>query len=118
MQRNWSIALIEPFAPGSSYQPSYDVRASALTLGSAQIYQQLGIWSQVASKAQPITDIHVSDRGHFAAARLSARQEQVQALGYVVENAWLGHCLWQALDQDCIHWHSPTRVEKILPQQQ
>ncbi len=118
MQRNWSIALIEPFAPGSSYQPSYDVRASALTLGSAQIYQQLGIWSQVASKAQPITDIHVSDRGHFAAARLSARQEQVQALGYVVENAWLGHCLWQALDQDCIHWHSPARVEKILPQQQ
>lgn len=116
-QRNWRISLIEPFAPGNSYQPSYDVRASALTYGSRLIYEQLGIWQEVADRSQPITDIHVSDKGHFAATRMSARQEHVPALGYVVENAWLGHCLWNALDQQQLDWHCPARVEQIRPNQ-
>jgi len=117
-ERNWSIALIEPFAPGDSYQPSYDVRASALTYGSQQIYQRLGIWPQVAARAEAIRDIHVSDKGHFAAARLSAQAEDVPALGYVVENAWLGHCLWAALDSEVVQWHCPAQVEQLQPNAQ
>jgi 2-octaprenyl-6-methoxyphenol hydroxylase len=35
---------------------------------------------------------------------LSALEEGVPALGYVVENAWLGQCLWQGLDKDVISW--------------
>lgn len=117
-QRNWRISLIEPFPPGASYQPSYDVRASALTYGSRLIYERLGIWSAVASRCQPITDIHVSDRGHFAATRMSAKDENVPALGYVVENAWLGHCLWNALDKAHIDWHCPAQVEHIRANEQ
>ncbi|MBO5393012.1 MAG: FAD/NAD(P)-binding protein, partial [Pseudomonas sp.] len=26
--RGWKIVLIEPFAPGNAYQPSYDARSS------------------------------------------------------------------------------------------
>lgn len=112
-ERDWSIALIEPYAPGDSYQPSYDVRASALTYGSQQIYARLGIWPQVAQRAEAIRDIHVSDKGHFAAAHMSAQQEAVPALGYVVENAWLGHCLWHALDSKNVQWHCPAQVEQM-----
>ena len=32
-ERQWKIVLIEPYAPGDSYQPSYDARASALSFG-------------------------------------------------------------------------------------
>ena len=108
--RGWSIVLIEPFAPGDTYQPSYDARSTALSYGTQQIYQRLGIWSQVAARAEPILHIHVSDRGRFAAARLSAEEEGVPALGYVAENAWLGHCLWQALDPDVVTWRCPAEV--------
>jgi 2-octaprenyl-6-methoxyphenol hydroxylase len=108
--RGWRIVLIEPFAPGSSYQPSYDARSTALSFGTRQIYQRLGIWPSIKERAEPIAQIHVSDRGRFAAARLSAADEGVPALGYVVENAWLGHCLWQALDKDVISWHCPAEV--------
>jgi 2-octaprenyl-6-methoxyphenol hydroxylase len=108
--RGWQIVLIEPFAPGSSYQPSYDARSTALSYGTRQIYQRLGIWPSIAERAEPIAQIHVSDRGRFAAARLSAADEGVPALGYVVENAWLGHCLWQALDKDVISWRCPAEV--------
>jgi len=48
-------------------------------------------------------------------ARLSAEQEGVPALGYVVENAWLGHCLWQELDTEVIQWRCPAQVERMEP---
>ncbi len=111
--RGWQICLIEPFAPGGAYQPSYDARATALSYGSQQIYQRLDIWQQIARRAEPIQQIHVSDRGHFAAARLTALEEGVPALGYVAENAWLGQCLWQALDPEQVSWRSPARVLRL-----
>lgn len=114
-KRGWRIALIEPFAPGDGYQPSYDARSTALSYGSRLIYEGLGLWPAIAEQATAIERIHVSDRGRFAAARLSADQENVPALGYVVENAWLGHCLWQALDAEVIHWRCPAQVERMEP---
>ncbi|MDH4656082.1 MULTISPECIES: 2-octaprenyl-6-methoxyphenyl hydroxylase [unclassified Pseudomonas] len=108
--RGWKILLIEPFAPGNSFQPSYDARSSALSFGSRQIYERLGLWQAIAQRAEPILQIHVSDRGRFGAARLAALEEGVPALGYVVENAWLGQCLWQALDEDVVTWHCPAEV--------
>lgn len=112
-ERGWKILLIEPFAPGDSYQPSYDARSTALSYGSRQIYQRLGVWSAIETRAAPITAIHVSDRGRFGAARLTAEDEQVPALGYVVENAWLGHCLWQALDGEVVEWRCPAEVTRL-----
>ncbi|MDP3815640.1 2-octaprenyl-6-methoxyphenyl hydroxylase [Pseudomonas sp.] len=112
-RRGWRICLIEPFTPGSGYQPSYDARSTALSFGSQQIYQRLGLWQRISQRAEPIQQIHVSDRGRFAAARLSAEEEGVPALGYVVENAWLGECLWQAMDQQVVHWRSPAQVTRL-----
>lgn len=112
----WSICLIEPFTPGSGYQPSYDARSTALSFGSQQIYQRIGLWLQISQRAEPIKQIHVSDRGRFAAARLSAEEEGVPALGYVVENAWLGECLWQALDPEVVSWRSPAQVTRMQAQ--
>ncbi|BCG22203.1 2-octaprenyl-6-methoxyphenyl hydroxylase [Pseudomonas tohonis] len=113
--RGWKITLIEPFAPGDSYQPSYDARSSALSFGTRQIYERLGLWQAIARRAEPILQIHVSDRGRFGAARLAAIEEGVPALGYVVENAWLGQCLWQALDAEVVSWHCPAEVVRMEP---
>ncbi|WP_191490074.1 2-octaprenyl-6-methoxyphenyl hydroxylase [Pseudomonas sp. FEN] len=113
--RGWKIVLIEPFAPGDSYQPSYDARSSALSFGARQIYQRLGLWQAISPRAEPIKQIHVSDRGRFSTARLSAMEEGVPALGYVVENAWLGQCLWQALDKEVVSWRCPAQVTHLQP---
>ncbi|KRW61397.1 2-octaprenyl-6-methoxyphenyl hydroxylase [Pseudomonas sp. TTU2014-080ASC] len=112
-QRGWTICLIEPFTPGAGYQPSYDARSTALSYGSQQIYQRLGLWQAISQRAEPITQIHVSDRGRFAAARMNAEEEGVPALGYVVENAWLGECLWNGLDQEVVSWRSPAQVSRM-----
>tara|TARA_Y100001949_G_scaffold176411_1_gene189445 strand:- start:4400 stop:5578 length:1179 start_codon:yes stop_codon:yes gene_type:complete len=110
-ERGWTIELIEPFEPGHDYQPSYDARSTALSYGTRLIYQRLGVWDQIAERAEPITDIHVSDRGRAGVTRLDAASQQVPALGYVVENAWIGHCLWQALDDDVVTRRCPAEVE-------
>ncbi len=111
--RGWKILLIEPFAPGDSFQPSYDARSSALSFGSRQIYEQLGLWQAISRRAEPIQQIQVSDRGRFGATRLDALEEGVPALGYVVENAWLGQCLWQALDAEVVTWRCPAEVQAM-----
>ncbi|WP_263261789.1 2-octaprenyl-6-methoxyphenyl hydroxylase [Pseudomonas entomophila] len=109
-ERGWRILLIEPFAPGDGYQPSYDARSSALSYGTRLIYEHLGVWPAIARRAEPIRQIHVSDRGRFGATLLDAAEEGVPALGYVVENAWLGQSLWAALDADVVTWRCPAEV--------
>ncbi|EPJ77107.1 2-octaprenyl-6-methoxyphenyl hydroxylase [Pseudomonas sp. CFII64] len=111
--RGWKIVLIEPFAPGNTYQPSYDARSSALSFGARQIYERLGLWQDIARRAEPIRQILVSDRGRFGAARLSAIEEGVPALGYVAENAWLGQCLWRGLDESVVSWRVPAEVKHM-----
>lgn len=114
-ERGWRIHLIEPFEPGHEYQPSYDARSTALSYGTRLIYQRLGLWARIAERAEPILRIHVSERGRFGAARLDAGSEGVEALGYVVENAWIGHCLWQALDDAVVVRHCPAEVDRLVP---
>ncbi|MFK3909641.1 2-octaprenyl-6-methoxyphenyl hydroxylase [Pseudomonas monteilii] len=111
--RGWSIVLIEPFAPGDSYQPSYDARSSALSFGTRQIYERLGLWQTISHRAEPIRQIQVSDRGRFGSTRLDALEEGVPALGYVVENAWLGQSLWKALDPEVVSWRCPAEVTRM-----
>jgi 2-octaprenyl-6-methoxyphenol hydroxylase len=113
--RGRCIHLIEPFEPGHEYQPSYDARSTALSYGTRLIYQRLGLWERIAERAEPILRIHVSERGSFGAARLDCTREGVEALGYVVENAWIGHCLWQALDDQVVIRHCPAEVERLEP---
>jgi 2-octaprenyl-6-methoxyphenol hydroxylase len=115
-ERGWRILLIEPFAPGQAYQPSYDARSSALSYGTRLIYEHLGVWEPIARQAEAIRQIHVSDRGRFGATLLDAAEEAVPALGYVVENAWLGQCLWGALDPAVVSWRCPAEVTAMRPE--
>ncbi|MGB1236758.1 MAG: 2-octaprenyl-6-methoxyphenyl hydroxylase [Pseudomonadales bacterium] len=118
----WRIALLEPQPLENSvqapYQPSFDSRSTALAYGSASIYQQLAVWEALSVRAQPIEHIHVSDRGHFGAARLHASEERVPALGYVVENKWLGQVLQQHLQSHraagCLDYLSGAVVSEVV----
>jgi 2-polyprenyl-6-methoxyphenol 4-hydroxylase len=91
-----------PTAPTSAaptYRPSFDARATALSYGSRCIFDNLGIWPLLAAHTTAINDIHVSERDHFGSVILNAAQRGWPALGYVVENAWLGNVLLSVLKQ-------------------
>lgn len=97
-----------------NYQPSYDARSTALSFGSAKILEQAGVWHVLSQYAQTINDVHVSDRGHWGSTWMSDKSQQWQALGYVVENAWLGRSLLNQLQKkDHIEWCCPATVDGV-----
>ncbi|MDW5375957.1 2-octaprenyl-6-methoxyphenyl hydroxylase [Halomonas sp. HP20-15] len=118
------VAVIEaaPLATPSrsdlleAYQPSFDVRASAIALGSRWHFEALGVWPDLAREATAIETIHVSERGRLGATRLTAREMQAEALGYVMPNAWMGRVLHARLGELELDWQCPARVESIAPQ--
>ncbi|MDP2141590.1 MAG: 2-octaprenyl-6-methoxyphenyl hydroxylase [Gammaproteobacteria bacterium] len=96
--------------------PSFDARSTALSYGSRKIYEQLGLWQSLAPFATPINRIHVSDRGRFGAVRIDHASMGVEALGYVVENQYLGVVLTAALDKaPGIDFLSPATIAGLTP---
>ena len=105
------VGLIEAMVPdGSATHASFDERTTALSNGSRRTFAALGVWPLIEREATPIKRIHVSARGRFGFARLNARDEGLDALGYVLPNRVLGHALWQRLAQERIEVIAPARV--------
>ncbi len=92
-----SVVLVEARAAQLLEQPSFDARVTALANGSQRILAGLGLWPELEGYAEAIRSIHISERGRFGAARISAAEEHVPALGYTVENQSLGRVLWERL---------------------
>jgi 2-octaprenyl-6-methoxyphenol hydroxylase len=72
-----------------------DPRALALSWGSRLILERLGVWASIPATA--IRSIHVSTKGSFGRAMLSAEEGGVPALGYVVSYRDLYRSLHEAL---------------------
>ncbi|MEM9838625.1 MAG: FAD-dependent oxidoreductase, partial [Pseudomonadota bacterium] len=94
------VALVDRKAPEA---PVTDGRTTALAFASVRMIKRLGLWDQLAPKAEPITDILVSNgapRDRFRAGGLTGGQlhfpatllgegpkpQDEPALGYIVEN--------------------------------
>ncbi|MES2826196.1 MAG: 2-octaprenyl-6-methoxyphenyl hydroxylase [Pseudomonadota bacterium] len=118
----WQIALLEaqPFAgpDTASYQPSFDARSTAIAQGSVEILRELGVWEKFAEHATRIQQVHVSDAGHFMGGLIDADSYDLDAVGYVVANVWMGNVLFSELQsQNNIQCFAPVRVEKLISQQ-
>lgn len=64
--------------------PGFDARSIALSAGSCQLLEQLGVWSSLVKDAQPIQDIHISDRSHIGIVDLESSTPE-SPYGFVVE---------------------------------
>src|SRR5690554_145455 len=118
LQQGLSLTLIErqPLrwdGDFASRPPSFDGRATAVSYGSQQILQQLGLWAAMAPRACAIEHIQVSDQGHFGQTQLHAAEQKTDALGYIVENAVIGQGLLAGLEQANIDIKASTQVEQV-----
>ena len=104
---NLQIAVVEKFAPPQAHasaqaeamHPSYDARNTALANGTCHVFEQLGLWQGMREYAVPIQTIDITNQGGFGRAMIRAREEQVRALGYVIENRYMGRFLNAHLQQ-------------------
>ena len=118
-QSDWKVLLLEAQAydnsDNHSNHPSFDSRSTALSWSSRKIFQAAGLWSELESHTSAIKNIHVSDRGHIGLTRISADEAGVDALGYVIENRWIGNVLLKKFTATAVEIMAPERVGKITP---
>ncbi|MEO6967102.1 MAG: 2-octaprenyl-6-methoxyphenyl hydroxylase [Rhodanobacteraceae bacterium] len=109
-----AATLVEAAGPRGPSQPSYDERNLALARASVNALETLGVWQHARATATPITRLHVSRAGEFGAARLSAREAGVEALGATLPARALGDALESRL-QTCAQLtrYSPAKLESL-----
>lgn len=101
------IAIIE--AKSQTVPAENDNRIIALNYVSRRIFEGMNIWSHIATHAEPIKHIHVSNRGHFGIARLPHELLNLPALGYVVRAKHIG----QSLKLTATDFIAPAQVTDI-----
>ena len=93
-------------------------RSLALSHGSRLILERLGVWSRIGATpaaVTPIAAIDISQAGGFGAMRLTAAEQDLPALGYVVSYRALQAALDVALAATPIAVRHATRVAAIGP---
>lgn len=118
LQQGLSLTLIErqPLrwdGDFASRPPSFDGRATAVSYGSQQILQHLGLWAAMSPRACAIEHIQVSDQGYFGQTQLHADEQKTDALGYIVENAVIGQGLLAGLEQPGVTLRAPVQVSTV-----
>jgi len=106
-------ALIEAQPFTGNGHPSFDERTTALSNSTRRIFDAIGVWSLLQPNLTPIKRIHVSDKGRFGFARLSAEEEGIPAMGYVIPNWQMGSALWSRLQQEQIEVVAPAMVNAV-----
>ena len=91
-----------------------DTRTLALSHGSRLILERVGIWDRLTA-VTPIKKIHISQRGSFGRALLSADEVGLPALGYVISFADLRHALHTALQACGARYMTGAQVTAVIP---
>jgi 2-octaprenyl-6-methoxyphenol hydroxylase len=108
------VAIIEANTRELLLSSAMGDRALALAAGTIATLEALGIWQGIQAKATAITDIHVSDRGHFGKVRLSARKQNVAALGYVITARDIEAHVAELVDKAPITQMCPARLVGLM----
>jgi len=81
---------------GTTKPAAVDPRALALSYGSRQLLDRLGVWKDL-SQVSPIKTIHVSQKNSFGRTLLQAKDLDIPELGYVLPYATLQGTMQDAL---------------------
>ena len=79
-----------------------DKRALALSYGTKLILENLGIWRLLEKKITSIQRIHTSQKNSFGRTLLSAEENNLPALGYVVSYGDLSKALEDPINQSSL----------------
>jgi 2-octaprenyl-6-methoxyphenol hydroxylase len=109
-----NIAIVEANPVLTESSPSFDDRVLALSHGSAAYLARVGAWQYLQHNAEPINNIHISDRGFYGKARLYAQHHRVDALGYVAEMSNIGSAFLKALaTKNNVTWFTPDSIRDV-----
>ena len=92
--------------------PAGATRPLALSYGSRLILERLGVWDALGA-ATPIERIHISQRGRFGRAVLTAAEAELPGLGYVIDYGTLVSALDDRVAKNGLRILRGARVTSI-----
>jgi 2-octaprenyl-6-methoxyphenol hydroxylase len=111
-------ALIDRVPLQSLTEAGFDGRTTAIAYTSQKLFKALGVWDELAGRAEPILDIRISDAGHdgrasplflhFDHREAAADEREAAPMGWIVENRFLRAAMLRRL-QAC------PKVELVAP---
>ena len=108
-----AVRVLEARVLPSGAPSALDSRATALNLASRDILTSWGIWPQIEAVGAAIKAIHVSSRGRFGSAVMEASDVGEAALGYVVENHFVGAALLKLAADSGVVLQAPAGVTGV-----
>jgi len=87
------VAVIDRDDPATMLDAPYDGRSSAIAWASQQALAMIGVWDHVATQAQALLDIRVSDGASPLFLHYDHRELDGQPFGYMVENRHMRQAL-------------------------
>ncbi|MCX7096791.1 MAG: 2-octaprenyl-6-methoxyphenyl hydroxylase [Methylococcales bacterium] len=108
------IAIVEANSREQLQASPAGDRALALAAGTVMMLEAMAVWQSISYAATAISNIHISDRGHFGKTRLSAEKEQVAALGYVITARDIETHVAKLVAQAGIDLIAPARVVGLM----
>lgn len=94
-----NIEILEKNLNHITTENKKDTRPISLSYSSYLILKSLDIWSSLMESACPIKTVHVSEQGRFGCTRITADEQGVPALGYVVPFGELQAAIYQKVTQ-------------------
>jgi 2-octaprenyl-6-methoxyphenol hydroxylase len=91
-------------------------RSLALSHGTRLIFERLGVWAQIVAvggAVTPIATIDISQAGGFGVTQLTAEEQGLPALGYVVSYRALQAALDEALARTRVHVRFGTTAAAV-----
>ena len=117
-QSGLRTALVDRVSLSFLTEAGFDGRTTAIAYTSQRLFKAVGVWDELADRAEPILDIRISDAGHDGRAsplflhfdhREAAEDEgEAAPMGWIVENRFLRAAILRRL-QNC------RSVELVAP---
>ena len=108
------VALVEARQPARTWSAhSRDLRVSAITSGSMQVLNALGVWPAIAAQAQPFHAMQVWDAAGGSIGFDSAESD-ADSLGSIVENRVLQQALLACVERHGnLAWRCPESISGV-----
>jgi len=102
-KKNCSIMIIEPNNSNPSINKSFHTRVSAITPSSESYLKSLNIWDAIHRK-QAFVATKVWDQNSHGRLNFHAKDENMEHLGYIIENDLIQSALFGGIDKNKIEY--------------
>lgn len=110
-KRGLTVAVVDHESTATMLNPKQDGRTTAVSLASKIIFEELGLWTEIAPHAEPILDIKVYEIGSPWSIHFDHQMVGKEPMGYIVENRFIRQSIIQcALNCATVTWYDETSI--------